>query len=218
MARHHKYFEGGAVEVSTRKPNGSASRILESGESTCGLSSRPFLQPLGSKVAHNPELLAFVESNTHSSRWIGAKRHVIAYPILRNPICNISTTQSDINFAAEPTATWTTRAGKSAMLKVYSDFCPLVVRMLELVPKGERLRKARTKHLVEEVAASECALHPMDPEVQAARGEAFCQVKYGSLDCVRVVNREVQDFVYGHDCVRDAEVHFDGYFAEVKGK
>jgi hypothetical protein len=82
--------------------------IVESGESTCGLSSRPFLQPLGSKVwsqrsnylfsflggdlhwvlawkiqvkrptvscfmihrdqlAHNPELLAFVESNTHST-------------------------------------------------------------------------------------------------------------------------------------------------------
>jgi hypothetical protein len=69
---------------------------------------------------------------------------------------------------------------------------------------------------VEEVAASECALHLIDPEVQAARGEAFRQVKYGSLDCV--VNREVQDFVYGHDCVQDAEARFDGYFAEVKGK
>ncbi|KAJ7323531.1 hypothetical protein DFH08DRAFT_817562 [Mycena albidolilacea] len=143
-----------------------------------------------------------------------------AYPILRNTIFNISTTQSDVKFAAEPTATWTTRAGKSAMLKVYSDFCPLVVRTLEIVPEGkhldQRLRKARKEHLVEEVAASECALHLMDPEVQATRGEAFRQVKYGSLECV--VNQEVQGFVYGHDCVQDAEARFDGYFAEVKGK
>ncbi|KAJ7327962.1 hypothetical protein DFH08DRAFT_816125 [Mycena albidolilacea] len=194
MARHHKYFEGGAAEVSTRKPNGSASRKKLNSPLECLL----------------------------------------------------------------------TRAGKSAMLKVYSDFFPLVVRMLELVPEGEvckwklcihyplriiwiiynfylcfafshkysdhlsshhmvphtplktRLRKARTEHLVEEVVASECALHPMDPEVQAARGEAFRQVKYSSLDCV--VNREVQDFVYGHDYVWDTEAHFDGYFAEVKGK
>ncbi|KAJ7795180.1 hypothetical protein B0H14DRAFT_2621248 [Mycena olivaceomarginata] len=83
--------------------------IVESRESTCGLSSRPFLQPLGSK----------------------------AYPILRNTIFNISTAQSAINFAAEPTATWMTRTDKSAMLKVYSDFCPHIVRMLELVPEGE---------------------------------------------------------------------------------
>jgi hypothetical protein len=72
------------------------------------------------------------------------------------------------------------------------------------------------EHLVEEVAASECALHFMDPEGQEAQGEAFRQVRCGSLD--RVVDREVQDFVYGHNCVWDAEARFDEYFAEVKGK
>ncbi|KAJ7838124.1 salicylate hydroxylase [Mycena olivaceomarginata] len=230
------------------------------------------------QLAHDPELLAFVESNT-TFRWIGAKRHVIAYPISRNTIFNISTAQPDVNFAAEPTATWTTRADKSAMLKVYSDFCPLVVRMLELVPEGEvtwvegniallgdachptlphlnqgaaqalktarvlgvvlskltdlndihaallvyeastsRLRKARTEHLVEEAAASGRALHLTDPEAQAARDEAFRQVKHGGPNPDRAVDREVQDFVYGHDCVRDAEARFDGYFAEAKGR
>jgi hypothetical protein len=42
-----------------------------------------------------------------------------------------------VNFAAAPTASWTTRADKSTMLKVYSDFCPPVMRMLALAPEGE---------------------------------------------------------------------------------
>ncbi|KAJ7450752.1 hypothetical protein FB451DRAFT_1285030 [Mycena latifolia] len=234
------------------------------------------------QLAYDPELLALVESNT-TFRWIGARRHIIAYPISRNTIFNISTAQPDVNFAVEPTASWTTRADKSAMLKVYSDFCPLVVRMLELVPEGEvcewklrvhhplktwvegnvallgdachptlphlnqgaaqaiedgavlgvvlskltdkkdvhtgllvyeRLRKARTEHLVEEAAASGRALHLTDPEAQAARDEAFRQVKHGGPNPDRAVDREVQDLVYGHDCVRNAEEHFEEYFAE----
>ncbi|KAJ7245908.1 hypothetical protein B0H12DRAFT_1127123 [Mycena haematopus] len=238
------------------------------------------------QLAHDPELSAFLESNT-TFRWIGAKRHIIAYPISRNTIFNISTAQPDVNFAAEPTATWTTRADKQAMLAVYSDFCPLVVRMLELVPEGEvcewklrvhhplrtwvegsvavlgdachptlphlnqgaaqaiedgavlgvvlskitdkrdvhaallvyeRLRKARTEHLVEEAAASGRALHLTDPEAQAARDEAFRKVKHGGPNPDRAVDRAVQDFVYGHDCVRDAEERFDEYFSEVKGR
>jgi salicylate hydroxylase len=49
----------------------------------------------------------------------------------------MATTQPDVNFAAAPTATWTTRADKNAMLKVYADFCPRVVSLLGLVPAGE---------------------------------------------------------------------------------
>ncbi|KAJ7909602.1 salicylate hydroxylase [Mycena leptocephala] len=236
------------------------------------------------QMAHDPELLALVESNT-TFRWIGARRHVIAYPISGNTIFNISTAQPDVNFAEEPTATWTTRADKSAMLKVYADFCPLVVRMLELVPEGEvcewklrvhhplktwvegnvallgdachptlphlnqgaaqaiedgavlgvvlgkladkndvhtgllvyeRLRKARTEHLVEEAAASGRALHLTDPEAQAARDEAFRQVKHGGANPDKAVDRAVQDLVYGHDCVRNAEEHFEEYFADAR--
>ncbi|KAF8187977.1 hypothetical protein K438DRAFT_1722766 [Mycena galopus ATCC 62051] len=238
------------------------------------------------QLEHDSELLALLESNT-TFRWIGAKRHVIAYPISANTIFNISTAQPDVNFAAEPTATWTTRADKSAMLQVYSDFCPLVVRMLELVPEGEvcewklrvhhplktwveggvallgdachptlphlnqgaaqaiedgavlgvvlskltdkhdvhaallvyeRLRKSRTEHLVEQAAASGRALHLTDPKAQAERDEAFRQVKHGGPNPDRAVDREVQDFVYGHDCVKDAEQRFAGYFAEAKAR
>ncbi|KAJ7754342.1 hypothetical protein DFH07DRAFT_1029305 [Mycena maculata] len=238
------------------------------------------------QLAHDPELLALVESNT-TFRWIGAKRHIIAYPISANTIFNISTAQPDVNFAAEPTASWTTRADKRAMLKVYADFCPLVVRMLELVPEGEvcewklrvhhplttwvegnvallgdachptlphlnqgaaqaiedgavlgvvmsrltnkagvhtgllvyeRLRKARTEHLVEEAAASGRALHLTDPAAQAARDEAFRQVKHGGPNPDRAVDRAVQDLVYGHDCVKDAEERFEEYYAEAKGR
>ncbi|KAJ6551635.1 salicylate hydroxylase [Mycena capillaripes] len=238
------------------------------------------------QLAHDPELLALLQSNT-TYRWIGPRRHIIVYPISGNTIFNISTAQPDVNFAAEPTVTWTTRADKSAMLKVYSDFCPLVVRMLELVPEGEvcewklrvhhplktwvegnvallgdachptlpvrcrgaaqaiedgavlgvvlsklthksdihtgllvyeRLRKSRTEHLVEEAAASGRALHLTDPEAQAARDEAFRRVKHGGPNPDRAVDREVQDRVYGHDCVRNAEEWFEEYFAEAKGK
>ncbi|KAJ7871292.1 salicylate hydroxylase [Mycena leptocephala] len=215
------------------------------------------------QMAHDPELLTLVESNT-TFRWINARRHGIAYPISGNTVFNISTAQPDVNFAEEPTATWTTRADKSAMLKVYADFCPLVVRMLELVPEGEtwvegnvalvgdachptlpaiedgavigvvlgrltdkndihtgllvyeRLRKARTEHLVEEAAASGRALHLTDPEVQAARDEAFRKVKHGGANPDKAVDRAVQDLVYGHDCVRNAEEHFEEYFADAK--
>ncbi|KAJ7653939.1 salicylate hydroxylase [Mycena polygramma] len=237
------------------------------------------------QLSHDPELLALVQSNT-TFRWIGARRHVIAYPISGNTVFNISTAQPDANFAAEPTASWTTRADKSAMLQVYADFCPLVLRMLELVPEGEvcewklrvhyplttwvegnvallgdachptlphlnqgaaqaiedgavlavvlsklanknevhtgllvyeRLRKARAEHLVEEAAASGRALHLADPEEQAARDEAFRKVKDGGPNPDRAVDRAVQDLVYGHDCVRNAEEHFEEYFAEAEG-
>ncbi|KAJ7510690.1 salicylate hydroxylase [Mycena galericulata] len=236
------------------------------------------------KLTHDPELLTLVESNT-TFRWIGPRRHIIAYPISGNTIFNISTAQPDVNFAAEPTASWTTRADKGAMLKVYSDFCPRVARMLELVPEGEvcewklrvhhplrtwvaenvallgdachptlphlnqgaalaiedgavlgvvfskltdkrdihagllvyeRLRKARTEHLVEEAAASGRALHLTDPEAQAVRDEAFRQVKNGGPNPDRAVDRAVQDMVYGHDCVKHAEEHFETYFAEAR--
>ncbi|KAJ7780061.1 2-polyprenyl-6-methoxyphenol hydroxylase [Mycena maculata] len=236
------------------------------------------------QLAHDPELLALVDSNS-TFRWIGARRHIIAYPISGHTIFNISTAQPDVNFAAEPTATWTTRADKSTLLKTYSDFCPAVARMLELVTESEvcewklrvhlplktwvegnvallgdachptlphlgqgasqaiedgavlavvlsklttvddvhtcllvyeRLRKARTEHLVEQAAASGRELHLTDPAAQAARDEAFRQVKHGGANPDRWVDRTMQDFVYGFDCVGDAEERYDEYFAAEK--
>jgi salicylate hydroxylase len=108
------------------------------------------------QLAHDPELLAMLDSHS-TFRWIGASRHIIvrrpahphislvlneslsiqAYPISGHTIFNISTAQPDTNFAAEPTAAWTTRADKATMCALYADFCPAVRRMLGLVTESE---------------------------------------------------------------------------------
>ncbi|KAJ7208761.1 hypothetical protein B0H12DRAFT_1158347 [Mycena haematopus] len=237
------------------------------------------------QLVHDAELLAMLESNS-SFRWIGAKRHIIAYPISGHTIFNISTTQPDVNFAAAPTASWTTHADKGAMLAVYSDFCPAVRRMLALVTETEvcewklrvhrplttwvegnvallgdachptlphlgqgasqaiedgavlavvlsklthtsdihtslrvyqRLRKTRTEFLVSQAAASGRDLHLADPAAQATRDEAFRQVAHGGSNPDKWLDRTVQDFVYGFDCVEDAERLYGEYFAAEKG-
>ncbi|KAK5221265.1 hypothetical protein LTR96_005174 [Exophiala xenobiotica] len=88
------------------------------------------------QMASDPELLALIDADK-VIRWIGEKRHIIAYPVSRKQIYNISTTQPDVNFAAAPSATYTTKASKKAMLEVFGDFCPMIHRMLDLVPEGE---------------------------------------------------------------------------------
>ncbi|KAF8193600.1 hypothetical protein K438DRAFT_1433256, partial [Mycena galopus ATCC 62051] len=232
------------------------------------------------QLLHDPELLAMLDSHS-SFRWIGAGRHMIAYPISNHTIFNISTAQPDVNFASAPTACWTARSDKSTMLELYADFCPTVRRMLSLVAESEvcewklrvhrpletwverhvallgdachptlphlgqgaaqaiedgvvlavvlskltttadlhislrvyeRLRKARTELLVEQAAASGRELHLTDPIAQAARDEAFRQVKHGGPNPDRWLDRTVQDFVYGFDCVEDAEKLYDEYF------
>ncbi|KAF9024238.1 hypothetical protein BDZ89DRAFT_1114708 [Hymenopellis radicata] len=40
-------------------------------------------------------------------------------------------------FAEAPSATYTTKGSKKQMLKVFSDFCPMIQRMLDFVPEGE---------------------------------------------------------------------------------
>ncbi|KAJ9352121.1 hypothetical protein DTO027B9_6053 [Paecilomyces variotii] len=88
------------------------------------------------EVKDDPELLELMDSD-RVVRWIGPKRHIIAYPVSNKTIYNLSTTQPDDRFAAAPSATYTTRASKSAMLDVFDDFCPMVKRMLDKVPEGE---------------------------------------------------------------------------------
>lgn len=88
------------------------------------------------QMEHDPELLELIDAE-RVTRWIGAKRHIIAYPVSSKTIYNLSTTQPDVNFAAAPSATYTTKGSKPAMLSVFGDFCPMVQRMLNLVPEGE---------------------------------------------------------------------------------
>ncbi|KAF4630609.1 hypothetical protein G7Y89_g7535 [Cudoniella acicularis] len=88
------------------------------------------------EMEHDPELLNLID-NDLVIRWIGAKRHIIAYPVSNKTIYNISTCQPDKNFAEGPSATYTTKGSKSEMLKTFDDFCPMLQRMLDLVPDGE---------------------------------------------------------------------------------
>jgi salicylate hydroxylase len=88
------------------------------------------------QMASDPELVELIDAQ-QVVRWIGAKRHIIAYPVQSNQIYNLSTTQPDKNFAEAPSATYTTKASKPAMLEVFADFCPIVQKMLNLVPEGE---------------------------------------------------------------------------------
>jgi salicylate hydroxylase len=88
------------------------------------------------QMSSDPELLALLDADK-VIRWIGEKRHIIAYPVSKKQIYNISTAQPDVNFAAAPSATYTTKGSKKAMLDVYGDFCPMIHRMLNLVPEGE---------------------------------------------------------------------------------
>ncbi|KAF2864780.1 monooxygenase [Massariosphaeria phaeospora] len=88
------------------------------------------------QMKHDPELLALIDTD-RVVRWIGEKRHIIAYPIENKTIYNISTAQPDTNFAGAPNTTYTTKGSKAEMMNVYGDFCPMIQRMLDLVPEGE---------------------------------------------------------------------------------
>lgn len=87
-------------------------------------------------MEHDPEMKALIDSDC-VVRWIGEKRHIIAYPVANKTIYNISSAQPDTNFAKGISATYTTTGSKPQMMAVYADFCPLVQRMLDLVPDGE---------------------------------------------------------------------------------
>lgn len=88
------------------------------------------------EMEQDAELLELIDGD-RVTRWIGEKRHIIAYPVSSKQIYNLSTAQPDTTFAAAPSATYTTKGSKAAMLATFSDFCPKVQRMLNLVPDGE---------------------------------------------------------------------------------
>lgn len=87
-------------------------------------------------MEHDPEMKALIDSDC-VVRWIGEKRHIIAYPVANKTIYNMSSAQPDTNFAKGVSATYTTTGSKPQMKAVYADFCPLVQRMLDLVPDRE---------------------------------------------------------------------------------
>lgn len=126
----------------------------------------------------DPELLALLDAD-QVVRWIGEKRHIIAYPVEDKSIYNLSTTQPDVNFAAAPSATYTTKGSKSAMLGVFSDYCPMVQRMLDLVPEGEvcewklRIHSPLPTWVQGSVALVGDACHPTLPHLAQGAAQAI---------------------------------------------
>lgn len=130
------------------------------------------------QIKDDPELLALINS-TRITRWIGEKRHIIAYPVSNNTIYNLSTTQPDANFAATTNATYTTKGSKTAMMDVFSDFCPKVQRMLNYVPEGEvcewklRVHDPLPTWVHESVALVGDACHPTLPHLNQGAAQAI---------------------------------------------
>ncbi|KIX03331.1 uncharacterized protein Z518_06883 [Rhinocladiella mackenziei CBS 650.93] len=130
------------------------------------------------QMATDPDLLALLDADK-VIRWIGEKRHIIAYPVSSKQIYNISTTQPDVNFAAAPSATYTTRGSKKAMLDVFGDFCPMIQRMLDLVPEGEvcewklRVHAPLTTWIRGSVALVGDACHPTLPHLAQGAAQAI---------------------------------------------
>ncbi|OTB08115.1 hypothetical protein M426DRAFT_317217 [Hypoxylon sp. CI-4A] len=130
------------------------------------------------EMQHDPALLELLDADC-ALRWIGEKRHIVAYPISNKTIYNLSTCQPDSNFAAAPSITYTTRGSKSAMLNVYADFHPLVLKMLNMVPEGEvcewRLRshKPLDSWILGGVALVGDACHPTLPHLSQGAAMAI---------------------------------------------
>lgn len=239
-------------------------------------------------MEHDPEMLALLDSDC-VVRWIGEKRHIIAYPVANKTIYNLSSAQPDVNFAKGISATYTTTGSKPEMLAVYADFCPLVQRMLDLVPDGqvvewklrqylplaawsvastallgdachptlphlsqgaamaiedgavlaevlarvpdtqpatisralrtyEAMRKERTSTLVEMAAFSGRQLHLGEGKAREERDRLFREHhrdKKGSIPD-KWASPDVQQMIYGHDCVKEAVETFEEIFGRLE--
>ena len=130
------------------------------------------------QMKDDPELLELIDGEC-VTRWIGEKRHIIAYPVSANQIYNLSTVQPDKNFASAPSATYTTKGSKPEMLNVFDDFCPKVKRMLDLVPDGEvcewklRVHEPLPTWVNESVALVGDACHPTLPHLAQGAAQAI---------------------------------------------
>ena len=127
------------------------------------------------QMKSDPQLLELIDSDK-VIRWIGEKRHIIAYPVSSKQIYNLSTTQPDVNFASATNATYTTKGSKKQMLAVFGDYCPMIQRMLDLVPEGEvcewklRVHQPLPTWVVNSTALVGDACHPTLPHL--AQGAA----------------------------------------------
>ncbi|CAJ2501594.1 Uu.00g044470.m01.CDS01 [Anthostomella pinea] len=129
-------------------------------------------------MAHDPELIALLDAD-RVTRWIGQRKHIIAYPVANKNVYNLSTAHPDTSFAAAPSATYTTKGSKSSMLDMYADFCPRVLKMLNLVPDGEvcewklRVHQPLPTWVHGSVALVGDACHPTLPHLNQGAAQAI---------------------------------------------
>ena len=129
-------------------------------------------------LAHDPDLLELLDGD-RATRWVGEHKMIIGYPVSNKTIFNISTAQPDVNFAAAPSATYTTRGSKSTMLSVYSGFCPKIQRLLKLVPEGEvcewklRVHQPLPTWFHRSTALVGDACHPTQPHLAQGAAQAI---------------------------------------------
>ncbi|KXL42578.1 hypothetical protein M433DRAFT_70407 [Acidomyces richmondensis BFW] len=130
------------------------------------------------EMQNDPELLELLDGEA-VTRWIGEKRHIIAYAVSNKQIYNLSTVQPDANFAAAPSATYTTKGSKPQMMKVFDDFCPKVKRMLDLVPDGEvcewklRVHEPLPFWVLDQTVLVGDACHPTLPHLAQGAAQAI---------------------------------------------
>lgn len=118
------------TRVAMLKELGADAKVVDSGQAAYRIMLKR------EDMEKDPDLLELIEGN-RSTRWIGERKHIIAYPVASKTIYNISTAHPDTNFAAAPDETYTTRGSKASMLSVYADFGPIIQKMLNMVPEGE---------------------------------------------------------------------------------
>lgn len=154
------------------KQTGVDAKIVDTGQAAYRIMLRR------DEMEHDPELLKLIDSEA-VTRWIGEKRHIIAYPVASKTIYNLSTVQPDVNFAAAPSATYTTQGDKSEMMKVFGDFCPMIIRMLNLVKDGElcewklRVHEPLPFWTHEQTALVGDACHPTLPHMAQGAAQAI---------------------------------------------
>ncbi len=131
-----------------------------------------------SQLLPYPSLLALLDSQS-VTRWIGPKRHIIAYPVSSHQIYNISTAQPDVHFSSAPDETYTTQASKTDMLQTFSDFSPDVRSLLELVPEGDvcewklRVHAPLPTWVAHQVALVGDSCHPTLPHMAQGAAQAI---------------------------------------------
>ena len=183
----------------------------------------------------DPELLDLI-NNDHAVRWVGEQKMVIGYPVADKTIFNISTAQPDVNFAAAPSQTYTTKGSKSAMLEVYSGFNSKIQRLLRLVPEGEvcewklRVHQPLPAWHYRSTALLGDACHPMLPHLAQGAAQSIedaavlavvlSRLQDGSANAIdeafqtgespdKWTDQNTQKMIYGHDCVQAANAEID---------